>query len=263
LKKSVLRSFGLLGLLLFFPLFLFTFSDPYFIEKSAKAFIEWKLKSETNKKIDSIQLPQSKSIEKFLRHRVNKIRQETEQKLEILKKQLKNDAPKIIVTQLAKMRDLSCKCREKWKERLRSFLIFKIDSLEKARERLADFAQAKYMEIVEKLTLDVRIFLGTNSLIFLFLLLASFLRPKTIDHLFLPALLMLVSTIVCAYFYLFEQNWFYTIIYNNYTGFGYIAYLVIVFAILCDIVFNKAKVTTKVINWLLNAIGTTFSVASC
>lgn len=263
MKKNLLRSFGLVGLVLFFPLLLFTFSNPHLIEKSGKAFIEWKLKNETNKKIDSIQLPQSKSLEKLFGNRVKKLHQETEEKLETLKKQLKDDAPKIIVTQIAKMSDLSCKCRNKWEERLRSSLKFQITSLEKAKEKLAFFAQAKYMEIVEKLTLDIRIFLGANSFIFLFLLLASYLKPKATEHLFLPSVLMLVSTVICSYFYLFEQNWFYTIIYNSYTGFGYVAYLTIVFAILYDIAFNKAKVTTEIINYLLNAIGSAFSVAPC
>jgi len=263
LKKILLRSFGLVGLVLFLPLFLFTFSDPHLIEKSGKDFIEWKLKKETSKKIDSIELPSSKKLEKLFGDKVKKLHQETENKLENLKKQLKNDAPKIIMTQIAKVSNLSCECRNKWEERLHSSLKLEIASFEKTKDKLAIFAQAKYMEIVEKLTLDIRIFLGVNSIIFLLLLLASFLKPKATQHLFLPATLMLVSTIICSYFYIFEQNWFNTIIYNSYTGFGYLAYLTIVFAILCDIVFNKAKVTTEIINLLLNAIGSTFSVAPC
>lgn len=263
MKKILLRSFGLAGLMLFLPLFLFTFSDPSSIEKSGKDFIKWKLKKEINKKIDSIQLPSSKSFEKLFGNKVKKLHQSTENKLENLKEQLKNDMPKIIMSQIVKMSDLNCECRDKWEERLRSSLKFKIASLEKSKEKLAIFAQSKYMEIVEKLTLDIRIFLGVNSLIFLFLLLASFLKPKATEHLFFPGILMFISTIVCSYFYLFEQNWFYTIIYNNYTGFAYVAYLTIVFAVLCDIAFNKAKVTTEIINQLLNAIGSAFSVASC
>ena len=263
MKKVLLRSFGLVGVLIFLPLFLFTFSDPYLIEKSGKAFIEWKLKNEANKKIDSIQLPQSKKLEKLFGNKVKKFQQETEKKLAAFKKQLKDDAPKIIMTQISKMRDISCKCREKWEERLRSSLKFEIASLEKAKEKLANFAQAKYMEIVKKLTLDVRIFLGANALIFLFLLLASFLKPKATEHLFFPSILMLISTVICSYFYLFEQNWFYTIIYNSYTGFGYVTYLTIVFAILCDIVFNGAKIVTEIINQFFNAIGSAFSVAPC
>jgi hypothetical protein len=45
-----------LGILLFVPLFLFTFSAPQTIEKSAKGLIEWELKNKINDKIDSRQL---------------------------------------------------------------------------------------------------------------------------------------------------------------------------------------------------------------
>jgi hypothetical protein len=123
--------------------------------------------------------------------------------------------------------------------------------------------QAKYMEIVKKLTMDVRIFLGINSLVFILLFVTSFAKPRASEHLFFPGALLFLSTIICSYFYLFEQNWFYTILYNDYTGFGYLAYLLIVFAILCDIVFNKARITTEIINALANAIGSAFSVAPC
>ena len=74
---------------------------------------------------------------------------------------------------------------------------------------------------------------------------------------------MLLSTGVCSYFYLFEQNWFYTILYSDYTGFGYIVYLVLVFAILCDIVFNKARVTTEFLNACLQAIGQAGAFSPC
>jgi len=131
----------------------------------------------------------------------------------------------------------------------------KIVSIEKAKSKLVDFGQAKYMEIVEKLTLDVRIFLGTNAVIFIFLLLVSSFKPKAIRHLFLLGILMMISTIICSYFYIFEQNWFYTIIYNDYTGLGFLAYLMVVFAILCDIAFNKARITTEILNGIFNAVG--------
>ena len=263
LKKISLRSFGLIGVLVFLPLFLFTFSDPNLIEKSARSFIEWELKNEMTKKIDSIQLPKSKKLEELFGDKAKNLRIKTEQKLEALKRQLKDDAPKIIMTQVAKTSDLTCECRDKWEERLRSMLKFKITSLEKTKEKLALFAQAKYMEIVEKLTLDIRIFLGANALIFSFLLLVSFLKPKATEHLFLPAILMLVSTVIGSYFYLFEQDWFYTIVYNDYVGFGYVAYLAIIFAVLCDIAFNKAKVVTAIINQFFNAIGSALSVSPC
>ena len=56
------------------------------IEKSGKDFIEWKLKLETNKKIDSIQLPSSKNFEILFGNKVKQLQQVAENKLENLKK---------------------------------------------------------------------------------------------------------------------------------------------------------------------------------
>ncbi|WP_196140414.1 hypothetical protein [Aliikangiella sp. G2MR2-5] len=263
MKRISLRGFGLLGIFLFLPLFLLTFADPQLIEISAKSFVEWKLNAETNKKIDSVQLPQENRFEKLLGNKAKELRNEAETKLARLKRQLKDDAPGILASEIAKMLNLDCECRKTWKNKIRESMELNIASLEKAKSKLVDFGQVKYMQIVEKLTLDVRIFLGTNSVIFVFLLLVSFFKPKAIHHLFLPGILMMISTIICSYFYIFEQNWFYTIIYNDYTGLGYLAYLMLVFAILSDIAFNKARVTTEILNTVFNAIGQAASLAPC
>lgn len=233
------------------------------IEDSAGSFIEWKLRKEADKKIDSIRLPEEKGFEKLLGKKAADLRRETEQKLITIRNQLKADVPAILAEQIANMRDLDCECRKEWEERLRESMELYVASLEDAKSKLIEFSQAKYMEIVQKLTLDIRIFLGVNGLIFIFLFLVSFLKPQAINHLFLPGTLMVLSTIICSYFYLFEQDWLYTIIYNDYTGYSYIGYLLFVFAILCDIVFNRARITTEIINSLLSAIGSAGSLAPC
>ena len=263
MEKVSLRTFGVIGIILFVPLFVFTFADPQLIEKSTKPFVEWKLQSETDKKIESIRLPESSKLESLLGAQAKKLRKEAEAKLEIVKQQLKADAPAILAAQIAKLRNLDCECRKKWEQSLRQSMQFKLITLENAKAKLIDFSHIKYMEIVKKLTLDVRIFLGANSLVFVFLLLTSFMKPMAVKHLFLPGGLMLISTVICSYFYLFEQNWFYTIIYNDYTGFGYIAYLAVVFGILCDIVFNRGRITTNVINGCLQVLGQAASFVPC
>ncbi|WP_345973377.1 hypothetical protein [Sulfurimonas diazotrophicus] len=263
MKKYLLRGFGLLGVLFFVPLFFFTFADPQAIEQSGKGFIEWKLQREADAKIDAIAWPKSRRLEMMLGSKAQVLTQQADAKLALYKEMLRHDLPALMAEQLSKVRDLDCACREKWEERLRGYIRFEIANAETAKAKLADFMQAKYMQIVVELTKDVRIFLGVNALVFLLLFLVSFLKPRATTHLFLPGMLLLVSSAVCSYFYLLEQNWFYTILYNDYTGFGFLAYLLVVFAFLCDIAFNKARVTTEVINAVGNAIGSGFGVAPC
>lgn len=263
MKQSVLRTIGFIGVLLFVPLFLFTFADPQVVEMTASSFVEWKLQKETNEKIDTIGLGSAGALERRLGQRAADLRRQAEMELENIKRQLREDAPAILAAQIAKMRNLDCECRKKWEKHIRVAMEFAVVSLEQAREKLTNFTQAKYMEIVQKLTLDVRIFLGTNAVIFILLLMISFLKPVAVRHLFLPGILMLVSTVICSYFYLFEQNWFFTVIYDSYTGFAFVGYCSFVFAILCDIAFNKARITTEILNGIAQAIGQVGSLSPC
>jgi hypothetical protein len=73
----------------------------------------------------------------------------------------------------------------------------------------------------------------------------------------------MVATLICAYFYVFEQNWLLTIIYGDYLGFAYLAYLGVVFLFLCDIVLNRGRVTTQFANAILDAAGSAVTLSPC
>lgn len=60
-----------------------------------------------------------------------------------------------------------------------------------------------------------------------------------------------------------EKNWLLTILFNDYLGFGYLAYLAVVFALLCDIILNRARVTTTIVNAVLQAVGSVASAVPC
>ena len=267
MKKVTLSGIGLVGILIFLPIFVFTLLDPNFVEHIGRSFIEWKVESEAEKRIDSLQfentLSDSELVKRLLNDKVNEKLKGAEAQLEEVQEQLKKDAPRIISEQIAEMRNLDCECRKKWEERLRNSMESKVASLSVAKQKLVDFTQGKYMEVVQKLTADVRIFSGINTVVFIFLLLVSLMKPTAINHLFLPGGLVAISTGVCSFFYILEQNWVYTIIYDDYTGFAYIGYLVFVFALLCDIVFNRGRITTEILNMFFNAIGSAASLVPC
>ncbi len=255
MQKITLRLFSFFGILLFAPLFVITFLDASLIEKSTSGFIEWKIGNEANQKIEAIQIPKSSKLEQLLGDRAKEILAKTDADIEQIKSQLKAELPAILANELAKLRNLDCECRKKWEKKFEAGFLSQLSPLEIQRQHLIEFSRAKYMDIVTQLTLDIRIFLGSNLVVFSLMLLISLLKPKAIQHLFFPASLLFVSTILCSYFYLFEQNWFFTIIYNDYIGYGFVVYLIVVFLFLCDISFNRARVTTEIINLLLNAVG--------
>ena len=258
-----LRCFGLVGILIFLPLFVLTFIKPNLVESSARFFIESELRASVDEKIEAFRLPEQNKLESILGAKAQELSKETEQRLEQIRIKLKEDMPSILADELARLRNLNCECRNKIEQNIRDTLQSRIVSLERTRSKIVDFSHAKYMDIVRNLTSDVRIFLAVNSVVFLLLLFASLMRPTAVRHLFFPGALMVVSTIVCSYFYLFEQNWIYSIIFNDYTGFAYLTYLLFVFAMLCDIVFNRARITTEFLNGCLQSVGAAASLVSC
>lgn len=258
--KITLRIVGLSGAGLFGLFLFFTYHTPGYVEEIGKDFIKSKIQEKTDDKIDSIK---AKTGNSALAKLAGKIYQHNQEEIDILKQQLKNNANEKLADIIAEMRDLDCDCRKKWAAHIKEQFVIKLTSLEAANEKLKDFMRAKYMEVATKLKTDLRIFTGSNASIFLLLLLVSFLKPKAVAHLFLPGVLLVISTLICSYCYIFEQNWLFTIIYNDYLGYSYLAYIGVLFLFLCDIVFNGARVTTEIINAIFQAIGSALTLSPC
>ena len=255
-----LRIIGFLGVIIFGTFLYFTYSIPGYVEEVGMDFIKAQIKKKTDEKIDNIKV---KNKDNALAKLAGAIYEKNKEKIEDLKVQLKEKAHDKLADVIAEMRDLDCECRNKYAAFIKTQYELHIVSLQAANEKLKDFMRTKYMEVVTELKRDVRIFTGSNALIFLLMLLVSFLKPRAVAHLFLPAFLLVVSTLICSYFYIFEQNWLFAIIYNNYLGYGYLGYVGVLFLFLCDIVFNSARITTEIINGFLNAIGSAASVVPC
>jgi len=63
----------------------------------------------------------------------------------------------------------------------------------------------------------------------------------------LPAGLLFIATVASIAIYIFGQNWFYTLVFRNYMGWGYLTYVGVIFGFLLDIVFNGASITTSIV----------------
>jgi len=258
--RIILRIVGLIGVLIFGALFYFTYGVPGGVEEIAKDFVKERVEEETKEKIDSITLAASEST---LGKIALKLMKGREKEIEELKLKLQEKTYEKSAAVIAEMRDLNCECRIKYAQNLKNNIELRISGLEAMNEKLMGFMKFKYMEVVNKLTQELRIFTGSNLAMFAVLLFASFLKPKAIIQLFVPGLLLATSTLICSYFYMFEQNWLFTIIYSDFIGFGYLAYVSGLFLWFCDIIFNKARVTTEIVNMVLNAIGSALQAVPC
>jgi hypothetical protein len=258
--KITIRTIGLIGTLIFGTAFWFTFGVPGGVEQIAKDFIKERVEEETKQKIDSITLSGKDST---LGKLVKKLSKKKEQEIAAVKVQLQSKVHEKVASVIAEMRDLNCECRQRYSQRIKEHLELKLISLQSANEKLQHFMKSKYMHVVQNLTNDLRIFTGSNLAIFLLLVLISFVKPQAMVHLFVPSILLVISTFASSYLYLFEQNWFFSIIYNDFLGFWYLAWVGLIFAFLCDIVFNSAQITTAIINAICEAIGVALRAVPC
>lgn len=258
--KITLRIIGVAGVLIFGIFLYFTYGIPGYVEEIGKEFIQNQIMEKTDEKIENLKLD---SKDSKLAQLAAKLYRQQQEEIDRIKAQLRSQAHEQLAAVIAEMRDLSCECRKKYAQMYKDGFEFRLASLQTANEKLQDFMKTIYMEVASELKRDVRIFTGSNMLVFLLLLSVSFLKPKAISHLFVPGTLLTTATLVCSYFYVFQQNWLLTIIYNDYLGFAYLGYVFVVFLFLCDIVFNRARVTTGIINGILNAIGSATSVVPC
>lgn len=254
------RIVAISGIVIYGSVLYLTFSVPGWLEDFASSYIEGELVQRIDSSIDDFSPP---TREGLLGDLARKAYDANSEKIEVVKGQLKSKAHESIASALAEIRDLDCECRAKYADTFKRGFEFKMSSLQAANDKIVETIQKGYMGVVADLKRDVRIFSGSNVAIFVLLLVVSLLKPKAQLHLLVPAALLTVSTLICSYFYLFEQNWLLTIIHSDYVGFGYLAYLAIVVLILSDIVFNKGRVTSQVLNGFFNAIGSALSAPLC
>lgn len=254
------RIVSIIGVTLFgFGLYL-TFSVPDWLEEYAAEYIEDRLGADIDRKVDAVQPP---SVEGRIGDFARSIYAANETRIEETKALLRDKAHEALAASLAVIRDLDCECRRLTAERIREGLVLNISMLEDANAKLISSLQAGYLNIATELKRDFRIFTATNMLVFLLLLFASLTKPQARTHFLVPTALLTTSTVICSYFYLFEQDWLLTVVYSNYVGFGYLVYLLVVALFLADIVLNRARVTSALINALSSLFSAMPSVSPC
>lgn len=254
--STTLKLIGLFGIILFGILFSMTYLSPEKVEDSAKDFVKYQIEKEVREKQKAVA---ESSVAKAALNIAGKLGLEKDQ----IQANLDNDLPGKIASIIASMCGYDCEKKQALAQSIASGYIERMQNIKIAESTLNDIVKGKYLEIVSNLKLDLRVFLGSNLAMFLLLIAVSFAKPEAVKHLFFPGLLLVVATILSSSIYIFGQDWFYTILYNDYMGFGYLAYIAVIFGVLLDIVFNRAKVTTKMINGIANAVGSGLSLVPC
>ena len=254
--KQLIRAIGLAGFAIFGILFAATYLSADSVERLGQTFIKFQVEKEVRKTYDGMA---DSSYGSALGQLKDRYEEETRQ----IQDALNNRLSQRIADVIAIMCRLDCEKREGLRQSIESGYRSRLIGASGAMNAITELIKGKYLNIVSNLTRDIRIFLGGNALLFLVVAALAFLKPRAGIQLYLPAGFLLISTVVCSGIYLFWQNWFFTIIYNDYVGFGYVVYVGVQFAFLCDIAFNKARVSTAIVNTAVEAIGSAIRAVPC
>ena len=254
--RTLLLGISVIGTTLFSLPYITSILNPGYVEVVAKEIIRLQVEKTVHEKIDSLDA-------KFLASKAASLLKRQVDEIENAKRQLKEKAPERIASVIAEMRNLDCECRKKIEKTIREGFEWRIAAAAQAQDQLTAIIRTKYMEVAEKLTREFRIFTGTNAMVFALLGIGAFFKRGAGIHLIPPALVMVVAATITCYLYVFNQDWLHTILFSDYVGFTYVGYLSIVFAILCDILFNRARVTTEALNATFQAVGSSLQVVPC
>jgi hypothetical protein len=254
--RRIALALGIVGCVFFASAFLVSVIDPGFVEQVAKNIIRYEVEKTVQEKIDAIDAH-------FLARKAEVFAKGYADDIARTKRLLIQRLPARIAEVIAEMQDLDCECRKTIETRLRQGFEWRIASASAAWERLTLLIRSRYMETARQITREFRIFTGTNALVFALLVFAAFARRQAGLHLLPAAFVLLAAASITACLYLFNQNWLHTLVFNEFAGWAYLGYLGAVFALLCDIIFNHARVTAEILNSILNAAGSTIQVFPC
>lgn len=233
-----------------------TFTEPVFVERQAENYLADRLEEEVGRTFAEIKDRTTSGLAGTLARR-------NAAEIEALQTELEDGLDARLSAVILRMRDPDCECRRFVKRSLQDSIATRIADLRIQNSTLQEIALQAYGRIARKLQRDFRIFSGVSVVAFLFILLASFIKPRARVHLVIPSGLLLVSTLLASWLYLFEQNWFFTILTNSYVGFSYLSWIALIFGLLADIVLNRGRVTTAIINALGNALAGVFKAVPC
>jgi hypothetical protein len=228
---------ALAGSLLFGGLFAVSVAQPAWVEHSARALIRMQVEKKTGEKIAALDA-------RFLEGRARVLLQGREHEIAAARKALSDGLPARVAAIAAEMGIPECECRKRHTEGL----ALRIGSLQQMQAQLTQLIRTQYLDTARQLLRELRIFSGANALAFALLGLAALLRTGARLQLLPAAATLLLATTAASIAYVFGQDWLTTIVFGHYVGWALLGYIVLVYAWLCDLLFNRARVSARLLS---------------
>jgi hypothetical protein len=256
LVRNGLLFLGLLGTALFAGAFALSFLEPLLIERAAREVVRIEVERRVGEKIDSLSGTRIVGLAQRALRR-------TELDIEGSLQAIRQDIPRKVADIVAGMLDADCPCRKRLVEYARSSSIERLSSLRQAQERLSGLIESAYASVTHNLMREFRIFTASNAVAFALLAVITLIYRAATLQLLLVGLVVVGAVVVTGGLYVFNQNWLHTIVFGDYVGMGYAVYLAGVALLFADVAFNRARVTTDIVNLALEALGSAVRAAPC
>lgn len=235
--RPLVLAIALVGSLFFGALFAVSLARPAWVEQTARTMIRAQIEKTTGEKIAALDA-------RFLDGKARALLQEHGREIAAVRRALTDGLPARIAAIAAEMGIPECECRRRTTERM----ALKLGTLQQMQAQLSDLIRTQYLETAGKLLRELRIFSGANALAFALLGIAALRKPAARLQLLPAAATLLLATAAASAAYLFGQNWLHTIVFGDYVGWALLGYIALVYAWLCDLLFNRAQVTAHLLS---------------
>jgi hypothetical protein len=254
--RHIILALSALGFALFGFAFALSVASPLLIERAAREVVRIEVERRVGEKIDSL------SNQRIARLAERALKQ-NQAEIDRAQAALREDVPRKVANVVADMLNADCECRKRLVERAEKSQVEELSSLSQGREKLLFLIESTYASVSQSLMREFRIFTASNAAAFALLGITTLARRRVGLQLVLPAVVLVGAAAITGSLYLFNQNWLHTVVFGQYVGMAYVAYLAGVALLLTDIAFNRARVTTHMVNAVSSALGSSFAVVPC
>lgn len=254
--RTLLLIVSLSGALVSGGAFALSFLDPLLIERAAREVVRIEVERRVGEKIDALSNSRIAGLAK-------RALQNTEVDIARAQRQIREDVPRRVADVVADMLNADCECRKRLVEYAQKSESEHLTSLSQVRERLVGLAESAYASVTRNLMREFRIFSGSNAVAFALLGIITLVRRTATLQLILPAVVLIGAVLIASGLYLFNQNWLHTIVFSQYVGLGYMIYLSSAALLLADVLLNRARVTTQIVNAAFQLVGSAATAVPC
>jgi len=254
--RCTILGFSLAGTLLFGAAFVLSWLHPIWIERMASTAVRFEVERKTGERVDALT---GAPIVGLAQRALGR----TDADIERTRAAIRREVPAHVARVAAAMLDPDCVCRARLASATEAGRHQHLLSLSQLRARLASLIESAYADVQVKLLREFRIFTASNAAALAMLGAVALVRRKAGLQLMLPAAALAGGVVVTAGLYLFAQDWLHTILFNDYVGLAYAGWLGVVVLLLADILGNRARVCTRMVNGVLQMAGAGAAAVAC